>query len=319
MKQKLNFLHVLLLCGELTYDKYVKIITKYNLKKQLLSLSEINQHCYIDDDGIIIPSKVNYNDDFEKFLNNFNTLISDIKGFEGIYNKFEKIRLNPNKTNLLSKSIDFNYHKQFKLDELIIQRIINDKFITTLSVKNHGWETILKQFYLKVKSQRYGLMLEKILIDELNIIKNPKNSENGDARTIDGRNCEIKTSYISKNNTYNFNQLRLWENVSYYIFLAVDVKMEIQTQTVDHKFIFLTKDELLHLKDIGLLKINKCHTTGGENPPLKISIRNGSDTFKYILENYSMEEKDIKEILKPMNDEKKNDSMNDKNNITIFR
>lgn len=93
------------------------------------------------------------------------------------------------------------------------------------------WDTFLLHCAL-LNPQSYGAAIEKKFIIDNNLRKNNPSDNNGDVYNSKfNRNYEIKTSYLSKDDTYNLVQIRSWQDVDYYI-LIIDISDEKVNKTL---------------------------------------------------------------------------------------
>jgi hypothetical protein len=134
----------------------------------------------------------------------------------------------------------------------IMDTKIRLKEILNISGKDHMSMILLESTFKKahiyciinnIASQKYGLLLEKYIITKYKYNKNNSKNCNGDC-SKNQENVEIKVSLGgAMRNKFNFVQIRLSHNISFYLFTAYH----------------LTKDNVENNGELYIFKIPKTH------------------------------------------------------------
>lgn len=156
------------------------------------------------------------------------------------------------------------------------------------SLQDDLYEKNEKEFMTLVNflpSQSYGNKIEKYLKKKLNLY-DVRNMDKGDAVDDNNNYHEIKCSLLDKTNKINIVQIRLWQDVDYYL-IGVFIPSE-----ENYYILKLTKDEME--KECDKLNANIAHgntisTKDNKNVELRLTIQYNSDTFKRWLEQYKIE------------------------------
>jgi hypothetical protein len=147
-------------------------------------------------------------------------------------------------------------------------------------------EDFIKSIIL-LNPQTYGNRIERRIICEMKGKKVKPSLNKGDMEK-NGEFYEIKTSILfNKNNSLNLVQLRLWQNVDYYLCIGYDLR---NFKYKKYSFL-LTKEEMI--KETKLCKMSSAHGTKkinkkNSNVELRFSLKfsNKNEHFKRWLKNY---------------------------------
>lgn len=128
----------------------------------------------------------------------------------------------------------------------ILMEVKNIRRMNKDDLIKKDWDDFLLHCAL-LNPQSYGAIIEKKFRIVNGLPKIPAKENKGDVfNPRDGKNYEVKSSYLSSDGGYSLVQIRPWQNVDYYI-LLVDIKDE----KVIKKFFVLTHDEMI--KEVELL------------------------------------------------------------------
>jgi hypothetical protein len=121
----------------------------------------------------------------------------------------------------------------------------------------------------------YGPKIESKIKLMFDLISNKPSLECGDLRK-NRTNFELKTSYLSKSNTYTVANIRQWHNFDYYILCFID-----STQNFNYKFFVLNKEDIKNFKlygQNGTIESNKENVHVG----LRCQISQNGDDMKLL-------------------------------------
>ena len=157
--------------------------------------------------------------------------------------------------------------------------------------KKFGFDLPLKQFlkvmFLYFTPQSYGSRIENRLLLECNLKKIPSSNDKGDFITSDKLYGEIKISFKTIKNVYNFVQIRLHQNCDTYVLYAIDTDDDFKT----YSFIIPKKDIEFVLKKF---KASNCHGVMKNKIDisqieLRFSVTHSDDNWKYLCDNFLCE------------------------------
>jgi len=168
---------------------------------------------------------------------------------------------------------------------------ITKKEITKLGVKE-----FIKKMCL-INPQSYGNKIEYYLQYKLNGKKVKPNENRGDI-LVKNKYIEIKSSIITKtNNSLNLVQIRLFQNIDYYLFASFDVR---DIKNFKEHYFLLSHDEMF--KSLKFLNMNSAHGTkqankNNKNIEYRVSIKmDKNDTYYKYFSKYEKSFSEIKSI-----------------------
>ena len=109
----------------------------------------------------------------------------------------------------------------------------------------------LKIMHAYINPQSYGARIQNKLIKDFNLSKVSAQKDKGDVTNINGKFGEIKVSYKTISNKFNFVQIRPHQNCDFYLLCAID-----PSDFVLYPFL-ITKDNISHL--LKIVKAVNCH------------------------------------------------------------
>lgn len=158
--------------------------------------------------------------------------------------------------------------------------------------KEFGFDLPIKEFiknlFLYINPQSYGSRIERRIIRDSQNTKVNSSLDRGDMVSGGGSYYEIKNSIITHSNPQlNIVQVRLWQEVDYYLCVAYDIRDIDNFQS----YIFLlTHDEMFEQCKY---QANAAHGTKGandlnENVEMRFSIKidENNKVFKYWMEHF---------------------------------
>lgn len=163
-----------------------------------------------------------------------------------------------------------------------------------------GLEYMTKLYDGNISAQQYGLKYENFVLEKFKAEKVKQTDGKGDIK-FNNKYIEIKASILNdSNNGLNLVQLRLYQEIDFYLFIACDYR---KTEPIIHYF-FLTKEELTNeLKECkatnahGTKKANELNINKELRMTLKIDNKNEHFNRWKLKYNYNS----LEDILKRLN------------------
>ena len=154
----------------------------------------------------------------------------------------------------------------------------------------------LKQMHL-LPSQSYGSRIEAYYKERFGLESVSVHEKRGDCRNQHGCHFEMKVSYKSASNSYNFIQIRPWQNLEGYCIITID-----PDDGYEMMFFYLTREQMDN--EVALIS-NLAH---GDTDLKKIALKAGSSDWKRWVKNYRVPTEAIMGKImtkEPMSDEKR--------------
>ena len=144
-------------------------------------------------------------------------------------------------------------------------------------IENDNFRYFIIDCYINLTPQSYGGKINKRIIKEINALSVSPRLDKGDCITKNGKFIEIKASFLSTTETWNFIQIRPHQKIDYYIFLIID-----NINSFTEKLIIIDENDITKFK-LHSIHGTKTSNVDNKNIEYKITIRRDSDEYRLLL------------------------------------